>query len=508
MRCPSCGLYHPPSYENCISCGAVLTHNSATSLQQTNIQNLKATISRLHNEQVREIDHRLPSITGILIACSVLLVSAGATIYFITKPSDDQLLFQQAQRQLGMGQYAFAVKILEPVSARHPDDARIFLALARAYLGTDQVDRAWQAISQAQQLGQGIVQEPELAGQLANYYKQHHQYDRAIMLLRPLAEKDLPGRKAELSDLDALAGDEALQEGKLEESLHRWEEVESLKEGSRFSEAGNRLSTIYQKLVDHLLASGNFSKALPFLSKLSVLNNNPSVYEKIASVYEQQNQLVPAIEALRKADNISHSSTVTSKLAALLARHGQEMLDSGSFNEGLGYLQQAQLLDASLTPPPVLLRNTKIIIENRIPSVSGEVWNTTQSSMDNVSIRVDLVDSSSLQTLWQYNKNLVDQFTPALSPLSSIPFHFTTSIPTKDDDTMSFRVYLNGNFYKSYPIGKKALPLSASKAEEPKIWLKHDTKEKAAGSLIKESPTEQTREQPSSGEQTMKELEL
>src|SRR5690606_5082995 len=135
-------------------------------------------------------------------------------------------------------------------TALKPDDPRAHLLLARAYVGINDVDKAWESISRAQQLGEGVVAEPDLASDLANYYMKKKNYEKAIGLLRPLAKRDVKGKKAELADLDAAYGDEMLAAGNLDKALACWEEVRELRTGSRFGEAEARLATIYEKFAN------------------------------------------------------------------------------------------------------------------------------------------------------------------------------------------------------------------------------------------------------------------
>src|SRR5437879_2824979 len=168
MRCPACGVYHPPLYEECVSCGAKLgTANldqksrGAPARQPDSGDKLKdghdpdrQAVTELEEpghhasrkSKVKGHGHHagLPTAVGVLLAILILLVSAGATIFFLTKPPDYERLYQQGQHELANGQYAFAVKTLERAVALRPQDSRMYLALARAYVGIDQIEKAWQ----------------------------------------------------------------------------------------------------------------------------------------------------------------------------------------------------------------------------------------------------------------------------------------------------------------------------------------------------------------------------
>src|SRR6185369_1072055 len=152
-----------------------------------------------------------------------------------------------------------------------------------------------ECIGQAQQLGQGVVAEPSLASDLANYYRQHGQFEKATELLRPLAQASIGNKKAELADLDAQWGDDLLREGKLDQSLKCWEEVQQLQEGSRTAECQSRLATIYQKLAEKAAADHKDPQALEYLAKLTTMADNPKTYEMAADIYERDGQLENAI---------------------------------------------------------------------------------------------------------------------------------------------------------------------------------------------------------------------
>src|SRR5262249_13795506 len=155
------------------------------------------------------------------VFAGIMLVSAGATIYLCAKPKDDARLYQTGLEQIKLGQYAFALKSLSEAAALNPKDGRIQLSLSRASIGIQQLDEAWEWVYQSEQLGLSLAGEPSLATQLSNYYRQRGDYDKAIDLMRPLAmaeanhKSGTEGKRAELADIEALFGDEALQQGKL-----------------------------------------------------------------------------------------------------------------------------------------------------------------------------------------------------------------------------------------------------------------------------------------------------
>jgi len=404
----------------------------------------------------------IPAIVGVVITGLILLLSAGATVFFLTKSPDDQRLLKQGRQQLAIGQYAFAVETLNKAVALRPNDSKAYLALARAYVGIDQVDKAWQCVSRAQQLGAGVVAEPELASDLANYYRQRGRYDKAIDLLRPLAQAHILGKKAELADLDALWGDEALRSGQIDLALRCWEEVKELREGSRFSEADSRLSTIYQKLADGAAAKNDDPKALAYLSKLNFIAQNPRNYLLAAGIYEREDKLDLAIEQIRKAVSLDPRNQVLSRqLSTLLTRRGKELMDAGNNEAGYAYLQQAKSFDATNQLPAVTLRKLSVGLDStsHCPHLSGEVWNPTDNTVNSVNLRAELWDTNEEKMLWSKENRLVDEFVPPLNGKQSRAFDFlAVNNPVKANGKSEFRIYLDGVLYKAYPIGKLEKP--------------------------------------------------
>jgi tetratricopeptide (TPR) repeat protein len=486
MKCPGCGLYHPPLYERCVSCGANLGSVSSEAGHKGNGRDEPTAPAAVQTiepapEETPPIPpakrHRgkhthysgLPTAAGVAAVLAIILISAGATIFFLTKPRDDERLYSQGLKELSGGQYAFAVKSLEKASAIKPNDARIFLALARAYVGVDQVDKAWDAISQAQQLGAGVVSDPTLASELANYYRQHQQYERAIELLRPLATANIPGKRAELADLDALYGDEALSKGDYDKALKLWEEVRDLREGARYTEADSRLATIYQKLVDSLVQKGDDTGALSYLGKLTTMAQNPTYFEKSAEIYERRGQLELAIDQLRKAARLAGAnSTIHERLAAIMAKRGKELLDAGDTAAGYGYLQEARALDpVHNTVPTVTVRSIQIAIDplTANPHLSGEVWNPGPNQINQLSLRIVLVDTIGSRNLWEQTKRVIDEFEPPLDPQAAKPFIMDIPVAVKENGMTAVNVYLNGDLYKSYPIGKRSEKDAAAAAK-------------------------------------------
>lgn len=415
-------------------------------------------------------------ILGAIVFVVVLLVFAGATIFFLTKPPDDERLYTQGVDQLKKGQYAFAVKSLTDASALRPKDPRVFLALARAYVGIDQVDKAWESVSQAQALGAGVTEEPALASDLAKYYRQRGEYEKAINLLRPLAKAEadgkteLRGKKAELADLDANWGDELIREGKLDAAQRCWEEVRDLNEGSRASEAQARLATIYQKMANNFASDGdskNDADALKYLHKLNNIAENPRNLEMAAELYTKSGDLELAIEELRRAEKLGRNPVIQRKLAALLSKRGKELMDQGNTDAGYAYLQQAKSVSPSEnTLPAVALRDVNVGSESGLPRISGRVWNPTERSINALTVKVEVFDVANSKVLWQKDQQVIDQFVPPLGTQESKPFDFTSGVTVKPG-TAEFRVYLDGSLYKSYLIGKKERESNVADDKKP-----------------------------------------
>lgn len=478
MKCPGCGLYHPNQYERCVSCGASFKEKGGDDFNDDDSQDKGRAVETMerppenpdelayeeakHHPQRRSkklgvsMASRLPTMVGALTAVTVLLVSAGATIFFLTKTPDDERLFSQGKKELANGQYAFAVKTLEKAAALRSKDPRVFLALARAYVGVDQVTKAHDAISQAQQLGSGVVEEPQLASDLANYYRQRGKFDKALDLLRPLAKNNVPGKKAELADLDALYGDEALRQGKIDLALRCWEEVKELREGSRFGESEARLATIYQKMASNFASKNDDQKALSYLSKLNAIAQNAKNYEMASDLYEKNEKLDLAIDQLRLAIKYStHNPVYEHKLAALLTRRGKELLDAGDTDAGYGYLQQAKTIDPSNSLPSVTLRGVNVGLEGGLPKISGEIWNPGDEPVNSLNMKVELVDTVSKRVLWTRDQKVVDEFVQPLQGRESKSMDFVAGTSVRMNGTNEFRVYLDGKLYKSYRLGEK-----------------------------------------------------
>jgi tetratricopeptide (TPR) repeat protein len=434
--------------------------------QQTYFAEYKAGKSaRREKKEDNKQKRPMPTYVGILIAAVILLTSAGTTVFLLTQAPDNERLFKQGEHELANGQYAFAVKTLDKAVKSKPNEPKLYLALARAYIGVDQLDKAWECIDRAQQLGLGVVAEPELASDLANYYRQRGQYEKAANLLRPLAKAHLPGKVAELSDLDALWGDECLRNDDLSGALKCWEEVQDLKEGSRFVEAEARLATIYQRIIASAITKGEDSKALDYLNKVNSISQNPKNYQQAASIYEHEEKFDLAIDQIRKAQKITpDDQALNQKLASLLLAYGKSLLNKGDSDSGYAYLQQASSVDSSLQPPAIALRNLSVGVDPafRLPRLAAEAWNATAFAINDLTVKAEFWDKSNNKLLWSNENHLVDEFVAPLNSKQSKPFEFVATQQPKSIGQTEFRIYLNGVLYDSYQVNQKSAVKSAS----------------------------------------------
>ena len=499
MKCPNCGLYHPAFYERCVGCGVSFNniatdeepaHKGETEIEKTvnpfasvtdpskrslakirfgDFADIKSQPVLPEQSQHRPIPkvfslkgfslQKIPTKVGILAAIVILLVSAGATAFFLSQSPGDKRLIELGKHQLDLGQYAFAVETLTKATAMKSDDPQAFLALARAYIGIDQVDKAWDCIVHAQQLGVGVVADPTLTSQLANYYRQKGMYEKAVDLLRPLANASVPGKKAELADMDAFRGDECIEKGDLEQAKRCWEEVRDIKEGSRYPEAEARLTTIYTRLAD--LAYGNHEdeKAIDYINKLNAIGENTKNYLLAAEIYERDGKLNEAIEQVRKSLKLSIDNPFAqSRLAELLSKRGKELIGSGESQSGYGYIEQAKSIDPGMRMPVVTLKDTicKIDPISKRAVLSGQVWNPTNKSVDSLSMRIELCDLNKDKVLWSRNERMIDEFVPPLSSQDTKPFSYSSSYSPKDDENLAFKVYLDGNLYQTFRLNPGA----------------------------------------------------
>lgn len=484
MQCHSCGLFLPTHYKECVSCGAALAHqvpsgevNPPQSYQAS--RDIEENYSReashaaghdhaRHHQQKRGMmknklhQSNIPVGLGVLVAIAIIVLFAGGTYFFLTKPTSDDRLVSQGQKELANGQYAFAVKTFEKALSEHPNNPRVLLSLARAYVGVDQVDKAWQLITQAQQQGVSVVSEPQLASELANYYRQREQFEKAIELLRPLAQAGVPGKRGELADLDALWGDIALRDNNLEKAQQCWEEVKQLSEGSRFAEADARLVTIDQRLADKYVAAGDDPKALSYLTKLNTTVERPANLERTAAIYERKGDLDLAIDQYQKAMILygqePAADLIKQKLAILLERRGKELLDKGESDTGYGYLQQAKEMDTTMGSGKVALRGVQVSFAGGSASIKGNVWNPGPDPVSLLSLKADLYDPASGRVLWQQDRQLIDEFEIPLSRDETRPFQFSAGAAKAGYE---LRVYIDGVLYKSYTLGGKPKPDTA-----------------------------------------------
>jgi len=512
MKCPACGLYHPAFYERCVACGIFLDgsgQDKEKQISQDTTDDLshvdpRTSLARIRFRGVREQEEAVAadniarvsavfekiktvsSQRGFFLALLIVVVFAGATAFFLMRSPDDERLLNQGKQQLSLGQYAFAVQTLSKVSALKPNDPHVFLALARAYIGVDQVNEAWDCITHAQQLGVGVVADPALATELANYYKQHGQYEKAIDLLRPLATASVPGKRAELADLDALKGDDCLEQGKFDDARRAWEEVQQLNEGARATEAKSRLATIYLKLVDIAYSHQEDVKALDYLNKVNALEENTRNYLLAADICEHDGKLAEAIDQMQKALKLKADDQILkSRLAQLFMARGKELILGGDSSGGSSYLQQANALDANIGYPSVYLKDLNVGIVGGKGKIAGDLWNPGNTSINSLTIKVQLYNNADGQTLWQKEQRIIDEFVAPLAAQQTKSFAFFASIPSHGQEELAFKVYLDGSRYGSYPLkAGSRLPMMRQEAKLPgetEPWT-HTKFEKKTGS--------------------------
>ncbi len=552
MKCPSCGYTQQIQYEHCLSCDYPM--RGARNAQHAEIEAQSASPIRMRRGRRRpqefedennydDYDRGVPAYRPAarrstrlkaggpspFLVVSIVVIGLIVLIAFIVlvimKAPEDARLQEKGEHELANAQYAFAVQTLQKASALRPKDPKLILKLARAYVGIDQVDKAWDCVKRAHSLGADVITEPTLATDLANYYRRRGKYTKAIDLLRPLAQAGVPGKKGELADLDAAWGDDLLSEGKVDQALKCWEEVRDLREGSRFTEAEARLSTIYQKLANSLSSNKDDDAALAYLTKLNNIAQNSRNYEMAADIYERQGKLDLAIEQLRKASNMAgKNSSVNQKLGSLLSRRGKELLDEGNADAGYGYLQQAKDLNPENAVPVVTLRSVAIIYDaDHQPRITGEVWNPTDKAISSLGLKVELYSNAESKTLFQKDQKLVDGFTPPLAAHESRSFDVSAPVRVASDGQTELRTYLDGALYKAYPLGKKDLSVekkTAKKTEKTPQPAAEKRPENTPSPTATYTPSENTQHaiaaptsQPSSSrgsseEKTLKDLDM
>lgn len=478
MQCPGCGLYHPARYEQCVSCGRQLNGGDVSSSAESEEQHEQyieheesdeeADIPRKRSTKAKTAKKGIP-ITMIVIGVGILLASAGGTFFFLSRPPESERLLSEGQKQLANGQFAFAEKTLEQARSIKPDDPKILLSLARAYVGTDQVERAWSCVTQAKQTGVGVMSDPQLASDLAKYYIQRNQHSRAADLLRPLAEQSVPHKKTELADLDALWGDDCFNRGETPQALACWEEIKRLGEGSRFTECDTRLATIYQKLSNEAYAKDDLEGAISALNNLNHLAPSPQTYEKCGDLYAKQGKLDLAIDQIRSAIKAgSGSKELNHKLASLLSKRGKELLEQGKSDDGYAYLQQAQSFDSALKLPTVGLRDVNINIDAQggLVRASGQAWNPGPNQVSYLTVKAEVFDTINSQVIWSKEQRVVDEFVAPLQKNESRPFDISGPF-TAGQAGLELRVYLDGRIYKSYELGKEGAHQPVAPAPAP-----------------------------------------
>ena len=224
-------------------------------------------------------------------------------------------------------------------------------------------------------------------------------------------------------------------------------------------EAPARLASIYDRYSDKLIAQGDDKGALVVLNKLNSIAQNPAYRVKTAEVYERLGQLDLACDQLRNAISLGgQSPDLKSRLAIMLSKYGEQLLDSGNTQEGYGYLQQANDMDASIGLPSVVLKDVSVDVNpsDHHPQMTAEAWNAGTLPADQVKIQAHLVIPATSRQLWQDTQMLIGQYDPPLAPQSSKPVRFdATTAKVRSDGSTAFNIYINNKFYKSYPLGKK-----------------------------------------------------
>ena len=176
----------------------------------------------------------------------------------------------------------------------------------------------------------------------------------------------------------------------------------------------------------------------------------------MSDIYERNGKLDLAIEQLRKANELSASADLQKRLSTLLAKRGKELMDEGNSDTGYAYMQQARSMDASNSVPDVTLRGISIGFDaGRMPKISGEVWNPTDSEIGKLTIRAELYDTKNDRSLWSKETRVVDEYDRRLGSHDSRNFSFVSGASGRYDGTMEFRMYIDGTLYKAYTLEKK-----------------------------------------------------
>lgn len=392
---------------------------------------------------------------GITATIVILVVFAGATFFFLSRPTEENKFIQEGQKQLSLGQYAFAVKSLEQAASVNRNNPKIFLLLARAYVGIDQIDKAMDCIAQAQQLGGSVVQEPVLASELANYYRQHNQYERAIQLILPLVQAGMQDKKAELADLNALWGDECLDRGNLDQAAKCWEQVKEMQAGTRLAEADARLSTIYQRLANACLVAGDDQQALEILLKLNTIVENATTLVKTADIYERKGDYEQAITLYKKALKSGEKVfQLDNKIARAMLKRGQDLLDKGDLNGGFGLIQQAKVFDNVINIPKIVLTNVSYSYngQDKTVSFSAQGWNPGPNPVLSLSYTLELVDPVNQKIYAHKSERVIDEFMPPLAANESRDLHQTLALNQPAKGNLELRVFIDKGLYKTYKL--------------------------------------------------------
>jgi hypothetical protein len=137
-----------------------------------------------------------------------------------------------------------------------------------------------------------------------------------------------------------------------------------------------------------------------------------------------------------------------------LSKRGKELLDAGDSETGYAYLQQAQGYDSSMKVPTVALRSINVNADNLTGTVrtTGEAWNPGPNAVAYMSVKTELFDTKSSQTIWSKEQKVVDEFVAPLQARETRQFELSGPL-TGLQDGLELRVYLDGSLYKTYPLG-------------------------------------------------------
>jgi len=146
------------------------------------------------------------------------------------------------------------------------------------------------------------------------------------------------------------------------------------------------------------------------------------------------------------------SRELNRKLAGLLSKRGKELLDKGDTETGYAYLQQAQGYDSSMKVPTVALRSIAVNVDNLSGTVrsTGEAWNPGPNTVSYLSVRTELYDTRSSQSIWSKEQKIVDEFVAPMQARETRQFELSGPL-TGVQDSLELRVFLNGKSVQVLP---------------------------------------------------------